>query len=288
MENLHIVDNAPNKEKQFENQINILMDLMKIPAEERNFQELKKRIEKMMEEKEILAIQIQSHNDDNIQIMAEISPMERILNTPGLVHLAEKIFDNLEYKPYNPKYAWPRACYDLNQSSRQILDDPKFWLRRFGQLSKENKKDWINVIQLENDSEKKNAIISYLQWNLKEENLDIPCYTGPAVQEDFRKKIWQSVFGINSYEATKIVKILAPLTGNPNAPNKYGGTPIHLAAQGGYIQIVKVLAPLTDNPNAPNKYGRTPIYRSASNGHTEIVKILAPLTENPNSPNKKG
>ena len=80
MENLHIVDNAPNKEKQFENQINILMDLVKIPAEERNFQELKKRIEKMMEEKEILAIQIQSHNDDNNQIMAEISPMERILS----------------------------------------------------------------------------------------------------------------------------------------------------------------------------------------------------------------
>ena len=82
--------------------------------------------------------------------MGELSPLEKILKTPGLVHLAEKIFDNLEYKPYNPKYAWPRACYDLNQSSRRILDDPKFWLRRFGQLSKENQKDWINVIQLEN------------------------------------------------------------------------------------------------------------------------------------------
>ena len=53
MENLDIIDSAANKEKQFENQITILMDLMKIPAEERNFQELKKRIEKLMEEKEI-------------------------------------------------------------------------------------------------------------------------------------------------------------------------------------------------------------------------------------------
>ena len=90
MENLDIIDSAANKEKQLENQITILMDLMKIPAEERNFQELKKRIEKLMEEKEIPATQIQTQNDDNIQIMAEISPMERILNTPGLVHLAEK------------------------------------------------------------------------------------------------------------------------------------------------------------------------------------------------------
>ena len=41
MENLDIIDSAANKEKQLENQITILMDLMKIPAEERNFQELK-------------------------------------------------------------------------------------------------------------------------------------------------------------------------------------------------------------------------------------------------------
>ena len=289
MENLHIVDNAPNKEKQFENQINILMDLIKIPAEERNFQELKKRIEKMMEEKEILAIQIQSHNDDNIQIMAEISPMERILNTPGLVHLAEKIFDNVEYKPYNLKQPGQEVCYDINQSSRQILDDPKFWLRKFEELSKENQKDWINVIQSENDSKKKKAIVSYLQWNLREENLDIPCYTSPDVQEDFKKKIWQSckVKG-NSYEETQIVKILAPLMTNSNAPDTYGRTPVYFAAQNGHTEMVKTLVPLTDNPNAPNNYGWTPIYLAAQYGHTEIVKIMASLTENPNAPDKNG
>ena len=58
MENLDIIDSAANKEKQLENQFTILMDLMKIPAEERNFQELKKRIEKLMEAKEIPAMQI--------------------------------------------------------------------------------------------------------------------------------------------------------------------------------------------------------------------------------------
>ena len=59
-------------------------------------------------------------------------------------------------------------------------------------------------------------------------------------------------------DITEIVKILAPLTGNPNAPNKIGKTPIYWAALYGHTEIVKILAPLTDNPNAPDKYGNIP------------------------------
>ena len=50
-----------------------------------------------------------------------------------------------------------------------------------------------------------------------------------------------------------------------------------------HYEIVKMLAPLTDNPNAPNKNGETPIIWAARYGHTENVKILVPLTDNPNS-----
>ena len=56
----------------------------------------------------------------------------------------------------------------------------------------------------------------------------------------------------------------------------------------GYIEIVKILAPLTKDPNAPNKEGQTPIYKAALYGHTAIVKLLAPMTDNPNAPNVKG
>ena len=91
-----------------------------------------------------------------------------------------------------------------------------------------------------------------------------------------------------SDEDTEIVKILAPLTNNPNAPDEHGKTPIYWAAHEGHTEIVKILAPLTANPNAPNKNGDTPIYWAAWDGHTEIVKILAPLTDNPNAPNKYG
>ena len=51
-----------------------------------------------------------------------------------------------------------------------------------------------------------------------------------------------------------------------------------------HTEIIKILAPLTGNPNAPDKHGRIPIYTAAQNGHTEIVKILAPLSDNPNAP----
>ena len=70
--------------------------------------------------------------------------------------------------------------------------------------------------------------------------------------------------------------------------SKDGQTPIYWAARMGHTEIVKILTPLTDNPNAANNIGCTPIHVAACDGHTEIVKILAPLTDNPNDPNYYG
>ena len=66
--------------------------------------------------------------------------------------------------------------------------------------------------------------------------------------------------------------------------------PIHRTAhaQDGYTEIVKILATLTDNPNAPDKWGYTPIYKAAKYGRKEVVKMLAHLTNNPNAPNNNG
>ena len=55
--------------------------------------------------------------------------------------------------------------------------------------------------------------------------VDLPCYSAPEVQDDFRNKIWKSCrMKKSSIRNTEIVKILAPLTYNPNAPNN-GKTP---------------------------------------------------------------
>ena len=206
---------------------------------------------------------------------------EKILHNPGLQHLAENIFDNLKFEDLV-------VSREINQSSKRILDyqmdkpsltsdKPMFLLRKFRSLSKLNQKDWIKVIQSEKNSDKGKAISFYLQWNLKKEALvDLPCYSSPAVQNDFRMKIWDisNKWEISSDEDMEIVKMLAPLTENPNAPDKNGKTPIHWAAFNGHNEIVKILVPLTDNPNVPDNYGHTPIHQAACGGHTEIVKIL--------------
>ena len=75
----------------------------------------------------------------------------------------------------------------------------------------------------------------------------------------------------------------------PNDPEEHGErSPIYWAARNGHTEIVKILAPLADNPNAPYTDGRNPIYCAARYGHTEIIKILAPLADNPNTPNING
>ena len=105
--------------------------------------------------------------------------MEKIINNPGLQHLAENIFLNLNYSDL-------KKCQLINQSTSQILDNPMFWIKELTRkgLSKENQNDWIEAIQL--NYEKKKYIAAYLKWNLKEKNLfDFPCFTKPVVQKDF-------------------------------------------------------------------------------------------------------
>ena len=209
--------------------------------------------------------------------------MEKIIRNPGLQHLAEKVFWNLNAEDL-------KNCAQINQTCKQILQNPIFCLKKFEGLSKQNRKDWIKVIQSVKNSDKGIAIISYLKWNLKKDIfVNIPCYTSPDVQTEFRKKLWE-ICGKKeaSDEDMEIVKILTLLTDNANAPDERGNNPIHVAAQHGCTEIIHILAPLADNPNAPNVEGYTPIYWAANYGHTEIVKILAPLTENPNASNADG
>ena len=66
--------------------------------------------------------------------------METIINNPGIQHLAENVFWNLDVE-------YLKFCAQINQSGKQILQNPMFCLRKFQHLSKENRKDWIKIIQ---------------------------------------------------------------------------------------------------------------------------------------------
>ena len=92
--------------------------------------------------------------------------MEKIISNPGLQHLAEKVFLNLDVDVL-------KICGQINKSCKQILKQPMFWLRKFGCLSKENQKGWVNIIKSVTNSDYEEIIISYLQWKLKTEVVEV-------------------------------------------------------------------------------------------------------------------
>ena len=178
--------------------------------------------------------------------------MEKIINNTGFQHLVEKVFLNLKHQELE-------ICAVINQSSKQILDNPMFWLKKYVSkgMSKKNETDWTKAIQSVKRNDNKNHICLYLKWNLKfQEWIDIPVYTNLVVQKEFRKQISEAALDGH----TEIVRILAPLTKSIKTPKKFGHNSIHLAARGGHTEIIKFLAPLVKNPIAPDQIGRTPIH----------------------------
>jgi len=171
-----------------------------------------------------------------------------------------------------------------------ILRNPWFWFRRmehYAKLSEEHQKEWkdfcekLSKLNLTKDIiPPLNYIYSKLEDSVK---LNETYWNAIRLTEN------SSVDGSAGYKSSvEIVRIMAPLIGNPNVANKCGESPLHHAIYWGHTEIVKILAPLIDNPNAPDNYGKPPIHWATYYGHTEIVKILAPLTENPNAPGGDG
>ena len=130
-----------------------------------------------------------------------------------------------------------------------------FWIKKLIQngLSEENQNDWINAIQSETNIEKKKNIVDYLSWNSKKENcFDLPCYTKPVAQEDFWNKICRAAKHPEWKGYVEMVKIIAPLTDNPNAPNQDGDTPISCAERFGGTEIIPILAPFENTEGRDN------------------------------------
>ena len=230
--------------------------------------------------------------------------MEIFLKSPGLQHIAENVFLNLNYKTLE-------TCRHVNKLCKQILDNPMFWIKKFIQrgLSKNNQIKWSKAIQITKNTGLKKNVLRYLKQCSKNERVvDIPCYINKGtllkysniinalryLKKRHISKNKKSV-DITRYFSSTTKEIIKKFKDDPN---RLLWEEINQAAGGGKVKSVvsvgntaklQILSLFIDNYNAFNqkgKYGR--IYEAAIYGHTEIVRILAPLTDNPNAPDIDG
>ena len=229
--------------------------------------------------------------------------MSKIFTYPVFQHLTEKVFVNLDVENL-------KMCAKINQSCKQILKNSMFWLKKFGQLSKENQDKWIKIIHSVKNSNLEIIIVSYLQWTLtkKVEEVDLPYLwfkkfrsLSMENQKDWIKVIESkknsvkenAIMSYLQWNFRKEVLVDIPCCTSPTVQDHFRKIILQMSKTWWQlstkdIEIVKIYAPLMDNPNASVENENTPIFWAAYYGHTELVKILAPLTDNPNAPNNRG
>ena len=246
--------------------------------------------------------------------------MDQIVNTPGLQHIIEMIFFNLDFEDI-------MNCQQVNKAIQRILEKPIFWLNkwRFNRgLSKKNQLVWIKALQMTKNTNLGDDVVLYIQKVIEIGHfVDVPCYIDndvlkKATEISFEEALQQEDAGVLQILAPRalarsvnapnlklfevfqlsedhpeflhvdVVKALAPLIENLNAPDKIGVTPIHHASYWGQLEVIQFLAPLTETPNVPDKKGITPINLATYRGQLDVIKFLAPLTATPNSPDIHG
>ena len=215
--------------------------------------------------------------------------MDYIINNPGLQKIIEKIFFNLDFHDL-------QACQLINKSSKEILDNPMFWLKKWkriigGILSQKNDSDWKKAIQkIRGDTDLESNVRSYIKKIIQMGHfVDVPCfiddsaidkfYNGYSVQEV------QEGFIENDDGFLQIRwKVFYDHFLKTN--EKYGL--IHYSAGCNKANLIKIFAPLVKNPNYLNYYRQTPMGVAVANGDLDAVKSLVPFTTNANGKDISG
>ena len=56
--------------------------------------------------------------------------------------------------------------------------------------------------------------------------------------------------------------------------DEFGNTPLHKAAEGGYLSKCKLIIDNVENKNPTNNFGETPLHRAAKGGYLDICRII--------------
>ena len=237
--------------------------------------------------------------------------MERILKNPGLQHLAENLFWNLNYEELE-------NCRLINESSRHILDNPMFWIKKFIRrgLSKKNQADWTQAIQVTKDTDLAPKILLYLKKSSKNHLVvDLPCFITSDTLQKYIPKIENFLVDIkrgrgaatiklndilqNTEEYAAFFQIFTILTINSNTTQvtnlQTGGNEsqteiqddtIHPSTVQNKTEFIDLLTSNILKKDYCTCISWTLFYfwyhKNDESVITEIIKILAPLAENLN------
>ena len=234
--------------------------------------------------------------------------MEKILNSPGLHHIAEDIFLNLDRSPLS-------NCSALNQNSTEIFDKPTFWLKKLSLFQPwlgdcNLIKPWKALIHKLNDVNLEKSLAIKLRKIYHSRNrIAVGCQETGQTQyvPNIPLPLGLALQMANAKENKKLIEFILENVDPKNqvdffyhmdyhngnffkiaGPPKQKFSPMHIAAHFGYIDVVKNLITKLDNPNAANDFGITPIQLAAMQGHLGIVNALMVSVGNPNISAKSG
>ena len=282
-------------------------DRIEVQFENEHDEKMKPKMKKKDED------QIDNDHDDKDKDDKMIPYIHLLTRNPALQHLAEEILLNLNHEDFE-------EYMEVDESWKKIIYNPSFLLRKCIQLGyfEKTKSAWKTTVQLTKSRDEEFLTEHFFDvLNMETFHPDVsPIYLAAiyGYSKIIQAVAASSIDDPNASEGSDgdtpmhaaareghldVIKVLAPLSKNPNAPNSSGWTPIHEAAREGHANVIKVLAPFIDNPNALRPDGETPIYAAAKDGNSEVVKVLATLsrlrmrfdriiTEDPNAPNPKG
>ena len=240
----------------------------------------------------------QSFTDNNMNKSQNY--LETFMTNPGFEHLGQKILRHLKKKNL-------LALRLVNNSTKDFVDNPKFWLKKMNYKNRELMElheAWsklIKKVEEEHPDLKKNIALNLIKLNGNEyfnaddifERVDLIIgykYMNQLNSAFCRGTVLFPLNILSLFGDLALVEFIIEnnMVKSLSRNSWYGTNPFHHAAGQGYTEIVKALVGCIDNPNAPSNHGVTPIHCAAVNGHTEIVNILIGLTDNPNVPDANG
>ena len=93
----------------------------------------------------------------------------------------------------------------------------------------------------------------------------------------------------DAHKYPEIVRILVTKGADPNAPTKFGWTPLHDAANQGEVETVRILLEFGAKVDAKRAGDKTtPLHWAAIVGHLEVVKVLVASKANVNEKDAEG